>query len=126
VAWRLPSTAQTDDALVFPRRGGGEWHEDDWNNWRNPVFRPALTSVGLPATIRPATCASRRPASGCTKDAASSRWPSGWVSRAVHVARHLGHVVVDLSDGERRSAEDEIRAARGESVSTRYLEATGT
>jgi hypothetical protein len=37
-----------------------------------------------------------------------------------------GHVTVDLSDSERRSAEDEIRAARGESVPTRYLEATGT
>jgi hypothetical protein len=37
-----------------------------------------------------------------------------------------GHVLVDLSEGERRSAEDEIRAARGESVPTRYLGATGT
>ena len=37
-----------------------------------------------------------------------------------------GHVMVDLSDGEWRSAEDEARAARGESVPTRYLGATGT
>ena len=36
-----------------------------------------------------------------------------------------GHVLVELSDTERRSAEDEIRAARGELVPTRYLEARG-
>jgi hypothetical protein len=34
--------------------------------------------------------------------------------------------MVDLSDTERRSAEHEIRAARGELVPARYLEAAGT
>ena len=59
-----------------------------------------------------------------------SIWTAGSVPgvrsvSVVEVAQWLGARAI-LSDTERRSAEDEIRAARGESVPTRYLEATGT
>ena len=126
VAWRLLSAPQTDDALVFPRPDGEEWRKDDWNNWRNRVFRPALSAVGMPTTIRPYDL----------RHSAASLWlhegrsvveVAQWLGHAPSMSLDTyGHVLVDLSDTERRSAEDEIRAARGELVPTRYLEATGT
>jgi integrase len=126
VAWKLLSAPQTDDALVFPRPDGEEWRMDDLNNWRNRVFRPALTAVGLPTTIRPYDL----------RHSAASLWlhegrsvveVAQWLGHAPSMSLDTyGHVMVDLSDTERRSAEDEIRAARGESVPARYLEATGT
>ena len=126
VAWRLPSAPQTDDALVFLARIGDGAATDDWNNWRNWVFRPALPPSALPTTIRPTTYGTRRPACGCTRAAASSRWPE-WLGHAPSMSLDTyGHVLVDLSDTERRSAEDEIRARPRRVRHPRYLEATGT
>ena len=53
VGWRLVSAPQTDDTLVFPRPDGEEWRKDDWDNWRNRVFRPALTAVGSGVSLGP-------------------------------------------------------------------------
>jgi hypothetical protein len=113
-------------AGMFPRPDGEEWRMDDWNNWRNRVFRPALTAVGLPTTIRPYDL----------RHSAASLWlhegrsvveVAQWLGHAPSMSLDTyGHVLVDLSDTERRAAEDEIRAARGELVPTRYLEAAGT
>ena len=112
-------------AYVGPRPAEA-LRKDDWNKWRNRVFRPALSAVGLPTTIRPYDL----------RHSAASLWlhegrsvveVAQWLGHAPSMSLDTyGHVMVDLSDTERRSAEDETRAARGEVVPTRYLEATGT
>src|SRR4051794_14553580 len=81
VAWRLISAPQPDDALVFPRPDGDEWRTDDWNDWRDRVFRPASSAVGLPTAIRPYDLRHSAASCGCTRAAASSSWPSGWFTR---------------------------------------------
>ena len=90
------------------------------------MFWPALTAVGPPAMIRPY---------GVRHSAATLWLHAGrsvvkvaqWLGHAPSMSLDTyGHALVDLSDTERRSAEDEIRAARGESVPTLDLEATGT
>jgi integrase len=38
--WRLACGRPDDDALVFPRKDGRVWTEQDWRNWRQRVFAP--------------------------------------------------------------------------------------
>jgi integrase len=39
------------ERFVFPAHDGRRW-DDDWNNWRNRVFRPAVKEAGL-TDVRP-------------------------------------------------------------------------
>jgi integrase len=113
-AWRLACGPPIEDALVFPRRDGQPWTEDDWRNWRTRRVKPALEAARLAATIRPYDL----------RHAAASLWLhegrsvvelAQWLGHAPSMTLDTyGHVMVELSDGERRSAEAEIRAARDE------------
>jgi hypothetical protein len=49
--WRSRCPSPGPDALVFPTPRCGLWTKDDWNNWRNRVFRPATGRIG--ASHRP-------------------------------------------------------------------------
>jgi integrase len=49
-AWRKASGNPSDDALVIPSRGGRQWADYDWDNWRDRTFRAAAEAAGLPAT----------------------------------------------------------------------------
>jgi len=117
--WRISSGRPPDEALVFPRKDGRPWNDGDWRNWRRRIFKPAAQAVGLPDArpydLRHSFC-SLLLADGCS---------------VVEVARQAGHsptmtlstyahVVEELADGKRASAEHMIRAARAGSVPPVY------
>ena len=47
VEWRLARGRPGDDALLFSRRDGRPWTNDDYRNWRKRIFVPAARAVGL-------------------------------------------------------------------------------
>ena len=114
--WRLASGRPGPEAFVIPGLDGGEFTSDAYDLWRSRVWADALTAVGLdyqrPYDLR-----------------------HSFVSLLLHegrsviyVARQLGqspaltmstygHVIEELEDAPRISAEDAITAARrGETV----------
>ena len=110
--WRLASGRPDGATYVFPAAGGGPWRDHDWRNWRKRVFIPAAEAAGV-AEPRP-------------YDLRHS-----FASLLIHEGRHsivdiaaqLGHdatmtlstyahVVAELRDAPRISAEEQIRAAR--------------
>lgn len=48
-AYRSATGALQLTGPVFPRKRG--WTGEDWDNWRERVFRPAAVAVGLPADV---------------------------------------------------------------------------
>jgi len=115
-AWRLASDRSGADELVFPTAGGELWRDHDWANWRRRVFDPLAASLGVsgmrPYDLRHAFCSLL----------------IGEGMSVVEVARQAGHaptmtlatyahVIADLEDSERVSAEASIRAARETEVS---------
>ena len=122
MAWRLASGHPADDALVFPKTGGGAWREHDWRNWRRTKFQPAARALGLDI---------RRPYD--LRHAAASLWLHEGRS-VVEVAAWLGHspamtystyahVIEELRDAPQVSALDAIRHAR-EDVPAQYPSST--
>jgi site-specific recombinase XerC len=51
--WRLRSFGSGPGALVFPSASGELWTGDDWDNWRERIFRPAAIAVGCRKTVIP-------------------------------------------------------------------------
>jgi site-specific recombinase XerC len=51
--WRLRSFGSGPDELVFPSAAGEQWSGDDWDNWRERIFRPAAIAVGCRKTVIP-------------------------------------------------------------------------
>jgi integrase len=109
--WRLACGRPDDDALVFPRKDGRVWTEEDWRNWRQRVFAPAATAVGLDA-FRPYdlrhSFVSLLFAEGRTVvDVARQAGHSPAMALATY-----GHVIEELEGAERQPAEEVIREAR--------------
>jgi len=77
-SWRSRCPNPGGDALVFPTPRGGLWTKDDWDNWRNRVFKPAAVRIG----------ASRRPYD-LRHTFASLLIASG--GTVVEIAAQLGH-----------------------------------
>jgi integrase len=109
--WRLASGRPTDSAPVLPGQGGGGWTEVAYEQWRARVWAKALDDVGLPY---------QRPYD-LRHSFASLLLHEG--RSVIHVARQLGHsaaltmsdyghVIEELEDQPRVSAEDAIAAAR--------------
>ncbi|MGB2694956.1 MAG: site-specific integrase [Dehalococcoidia bacterium] len=109
--WRLAQGRPGPGELIFPESGGGLWSEHDWRNWRRRCFAKAAEAVGIEGS-RPYDL---------RHSFASLLIHEG--RSVVEVAAQLGHsptmtlttyahVMAELSDGPRRKAEDEIRAAR--------------
>lgn len=46
--WRLRCGRPADDAEVF-----GDWSAEDWDNWRDRIFKPAAAAAGLPDDVIP-------------------------------------------------------------------------
>jgi integrase len=114
-AWREFSSPD-DDALIFPRRDGRPWTDEDYRNWRSRVFYEAR--------------------SACAKEAAFLRLPTpyslrtAFVSLLLHaqenpvvVAQEAGHnvatlfnhyaqVIADLKGEPPVAPNEAIRAAR--------------
>jgi integrase len=109
--WRLASKRPDETALVFPRKDGRVWTDEDWRNWRQRVFAPAATAVGLdrfrPYDLRH-SFVSLLFAEGRTVIEVARQ---GGHSPTMALATY-GHVIEELEGAERRPAEDVIREAR--------------
>jgi integrase len=119
--WRLQSGRPTENAPVVPGHDGGEWSENGYEQWITRVWAPALERVGI---------GYQRPYD-CRHSFASLLIHEG--RSIVYVARQLGHstavcmgtyahVIEELEDAPRVSAEDAIRLAR-EQVNVRQVSA---
>lgn len=110
--WRKASGRVKATAPVFPTAGGGFMTGDDWDNWRDRIFRPAARAAGLGRDVRP------RDLRGSFASLLV------WEGRSIiEVASELGHtpqqsmtsylgVFADFHPDQRTSAEDAIRTAR--------------
>ncbi len=121
--WRLASERPSGENWVFPRTDGGRFTDDDYRNWRVRVFAPACHAAAVPGAVRPYDL----------RHSAASLWLHEGRS-VIEVAAWLGHaptmtldtyahLVAELVDGPRRSAEAEIKAARAR-VGTRFVPLT--
>lgn len=132
-AYRASTGALQLVGPVFPREQG--WTGDDWDNWRERVFRPAAVAAGLPADVT--RVRRRRNTAGKPVEkeyATTSVRPRDlrgslaslliWEGQSiVDVARQLGHsaetclrdyasVFEEFDPAARRPAVDVIREAR--------------
>jgi integrase len=114
--WRLASGRPPDEAFVFGKDSGDAWRDHDWKNWSRRVFAPLAKRRAViktnPYDLRHTFC------SLLLQEGRS----------VVEVAAHAGHspsmtldtyahVIAELDDGPRPSAEEAIRAAREGNVS---------
>src|SRR6185312_2506563 len=117
--WRLASGRPDDTALIFPGVDGKPWTREQYQNWRKRIYVPTTKACGV-TNSRP-------------YDLRHS-----FISLLIHeglsvveIARQAGHspemtlgtyahVFDEHSLGEHRTAEDQIRAARGEDVPVLY------
>ena len=109
--WKLRSGRPNGDALVFPGPQGGLWTKVTYDNWRGRAFDRARTAAG----------AEKATPYALRHSFASLLLHEG--RSVVYVARQLGHdarltlstyghVIDELDEQPRVSAEDAIRAAR--------------
>jgi integrase len=120
--WRLASGRPDDTAPVIPAHAGGWWTEVGYEQWINHVWGPALNRAGIPY---------QRPYD-LRHSFASLLFHEG--RSVVYVARQLGHsvavcmktyahVIEELDDAPRISAEDAIAEARANA--TKLIRNTG-
>lgn len=116
--WRLASGRPDDRAPVIPAMDGGEWTEAAFELWRGRVWAAALKAASVPY---------QRPYD-LRHSFTSLLLHEG--RSAIYVARQLGHsatltqntyghVIDELEDAPRISAEDAIRQARASSAEGR-------
>jgi integrase len=110
-AFRLASGNPADSALIFPRADGTAWTYDDYRNWAKRAFRNAATAAGVeiksPYHLRHAA------ASLWLREGVDVVRVAKWLGHSPAVClKHYAHVIDDMDDGERRSADDVITAAR--------------
>ena len=114
-AWRLASGRPGDDALVFPKPGGGAWREHDWRNWRRTKFQPAARALGLdirrPYDLRHAAV------SLALHEGRSVVEVAAWLGHSPAMALSTyAHVVEELRGSPQIDAEEAIRQARAQHV----------
>ena len=114
--WRLLSGRPDDDAPVIrtekvAKGGSGEWTEPGYEQWINHVWMPALERVGL-AYQRPYDLRHSF-ASLLFHEGRSVIYVSRQLGHSAAVCmRTYGHVIEELDEAPRISAEDAIAAAR--------------
>src|SRR5207244_6742308 len=100
---------------VFPRFDGAVWKEEDWRNWRQRIFAPAASAVGLddfrPYDLRHSFVSLLFVEGRTVIEVARQAGHSPTMALATY-----GHVIEELEGAERRAAEDVIRAARARST----------
>lgn len=111
--WRAQQRPTRDEDLLFPNASGEPWHEYDWRNWRRRIFRPAARAAGV-------------------EDPRPYDLRHSFASLLIHEGRHsiveiaaqLGHdpttclstyahVIAELQEAPRVTAERQIGIARG-------------
>lgn len=118
-AWRLASGRPDDDALVFPKRGGGAWRTHDWRNWSRVHFQPTARALGLdirrPYDLRHAAVSLALHEGRSVVEVAS------WLGHSPAMTYNTyAHVVEELRDSPRIDAEEAIRQARDQNVPVSY------
>jgi integrase len=121
--WRLLSGRPSDDRRVMPSvdnrtdaetRAASEWTEVAYENWIDNVWRPALTASGL-AYQRPYDLRHSF-ASLLLHEGRSVIYVARQLGHSAQLTmRTYGHVIEELDDAPRISAEDAISAARRDS-----------
>jgi integrase len=112
--WRLAAGVPDDEAFLLPGRGERPWQLHDWQNWRKRVFKPAVDAVRLDGVVP----------YDLRHSFGSLLIHEGRFS-VVEIAAQLGHsptmtlntyghVIAELADAEKVSAEELIRQAREE------------
>jgi integrase len=116
---RLASGRPPESALVFPAHDGGFWADDDWRNFRRRAFQAAAAQAGItdarPYDLRHSFCSLLLAEGASVIEVASQAGHSPTMTLAVY-----GHVIDELAEGERVSAEAAIRAARSRHVPSAY------
>jgi integrase len=109
--WRLASRRPDETALVFPRKDGRVWTDEDWRNWRQRVFAPVATAAGLdrfrPYDLRHSFVSLLFAEGRTVIEVARQAGHSPTMALATY-----GHVIEELEGAERRPAENVIREAR--------------
>jgi len=123
--WRARCPDCSRGALVFPTRRGTLWTKDDWDNWRNRVFKPAAGRLG--ASQRPYdlrhTFASLLIASGATAVETAAQLGHD----AVLTPRTYAHLFDEFDLASRPDPVTEIEAARAQAgVRDVYASGVGT
>ncbi len=112
--WRLQSGRPDPGELIFPRRGGQEWQEHDWRNWRRRIYQRVARQVGITGDMRP-----RRLRASFVSlllwEGRSLTYVADQVGAGVDtLARHYAGVIRELEGQPRVPAADAVRAARVE------------
>jgi integrase len=107
------------DALLFARADGKPWTRDDWRNWRNRRFVPAMNAIGIsgvrPYDLRHAFCSLLIHEGQSVVDVAAQAGHAPTMTLDTY-----GHVFEELKGTERRDAETQIKAARAAHVPVSY------
>lgn len=122
--WRLARGRPAPGELVFPTRRGATWSDEDWRNWRRRVFQPAARAIGLeglrPYDLRHSfvslLLAERRSLLEVARQAGHS---------PTMALNTYGHVIEELEDADKVSAEAAIRRARAKLVRTTFARQHG-
>jgi integrase len=112
--WRLAAGVPEDDVFLLPGRDDRPWQLHDWQNWRKRVFKPAVDAVGLVGVVP----------YDLRHSFASLLIHEGRFS-VVEIAAQMGHsptmtlntyghVIAELADAEKVSADELTRQAREE------------
>jgi integrase len=114
--WRLACGRPAADAVVIPRPSdGGEMSAKSFNVWQGETFHAALSAAGLP-DARPYDLRHSF-ASLLLHDGRSVIYVARQLGHsATQTLETYGHVIDELADQPRVSAEDAIRAARAADV----------
>ncbi len=109
--WRLLSGRPEDDRPVVSAHNGGEWTEVGYEQWIARVWATALGDAGI-AYQRPYDCRHSF-ASMLLHEGRSVIYVARQLGHSAQLTmRTYGHVVEELDDAPRLSAEDAIAAAR--------------
>jgi integrase len=119
--WRLGLGRSKPDAFVFPAVNGEKWSLNGFNKWRARVFRSALQAGGVdrarPYDLRHSF------ASLLLHEGRSLIYVARQLGHGADVtARCYGHIIDELEEAPRLSAEEAIRTARKQ-VSVRSVSA---
>lgn len=108
---RIRAGRPLPERFVFPAHDGRPWDDDDWNNWRNRVFRPAVKEAGLsdvrPYDLRHSFVSLLIAEGRSIVDVARQAGHSATMSLDTY-----GHVFDELDGAEKVDAEAAIWAAR--------------
>lgn len=117
--WRMASGRPAGDSLVFPTADGEAWQEHDWQNWRRRIFGKAARAAGVvkshPYALRHSFASLLLHEGQNVVEVAEELGHS-----AAMTTRVYAHVMKELKGQPKVSAEDAIRAARGEGVPSQF------